>query len=805
MTQHRVALADGWTAWRWVALRSAGFPAADVLSFTAPETSRAIDRMLELERAQVAERERAIAACKERLVVAPSDKALRKTFDRLRRGIDPPPSDALVAQRAHVAETYGHERRAIAGRVHERARNPRFREALTWQNRAVVEMLSPARAPVTAGDSATRRRDATVAAYLQRYCVKNDTIGFFGPVGWARFVDDDHVIRLVAGSTLVDTRTVHFEYWCIDAIAARLADNPTIRLALAPRRLPSVRIEDGVVHYPIARMARIGAEFLLVLEACDGEAPATAIAARLGARSGLAEDRIYDILGELVEQRLIRWGFEIPTAGQFPERHLHAQLARLPQSTAHDAAHATLDEIEDARAGVARAAGDAEQVGAALERFDTQFTALTGLAATRRPGETYAGRTLLYEDTRRDIDLALGARLRERLAAPLALVMWSARWYTHAVAEAYRKIAWTIYRALRERTGETAIDYLQFVEQLLPELATQQQVAPAVRGIVHTLQARWTELLAIPDGTARVERSVAGLAPGVAAAFAAPGPGWPQARYQSPDIMVAAKDLDAMQRGELTCVLGEVHTGMQTFTSVFTNLHPDPGALVRARRTDLGRPLISTVEPRAGALRTDHINLAPDDLDIEVGDARSWRARENVLAAAELVVEEQAGKLRVRTRDGTRSFDLVEVFESQLILASATHFNLIAPKPYGPRITIDGLVVARESWAFAPSALAFATQSGVERFVGARRWARTHGLPRFVFVRVPEEAKPCFIDLESPVYVDALSRLVRKASIVKLSEMLPSIDETWLVDAEQRTYTAELRITCVDPVAWSEP
>jgi hypothetical protein len=31
----------------------------------------------------------------------------------------------------------------------------------------------------------TRRWVLVIANYLQRYCLKNDTIGFYGPVGWA--------------------------------------------------------------------------------------------------------------------------------------------------------------------------------------------------------------------------------------------------------------------------------------------------------------------------------------------------------------------------------------------------------------------------------------------------------------------------------------------------------------------------------------------------------------------------------------------------------------------------------------------
>jgi hypothetical protein len=804
---HRVDLTGGWTAWRWIVLRTAGFPATNISQLAAPQSSRAVDELIALDRRVDDTRERAVLACGRafdrrtrrhvRAELRTDDVARVRKIEGLAEATELAAAiEARDAQRAVARELLDADRVRISEAIHRLARDARFREALAWQNRSVLDaLLAPTLAtPVGATDARTRSREATIASYAQRYFVKNDTIGFFGPVGWARFVDDDHVIHIEPGAGLVDVRHVHFEYWGIDTLAEKLAEDPELRLDLAPRRLPTVRIESDVVHYGIGRSARIPPEFLAVLAACDGETSARAIAAAHG-------DDVYELLGELVEQHLIRWTLEIPTAGQYPERHLRAALERLPRSDAQTRALATLAELEQARDDIACAAGDGERVAQAIGALDERFQALTERDATRHAGAMYAARTLIYEDTRRAITVELGAKFRARIAEPLVLLVQTARWYTHAVAMAYLELATRIIRELRETAGPT-IDYLVFLEQIIPHFALQENRASAVHGVLEVLQARWAELLAIPPDARRVERSSAELRAGVAAAFAAPAPGWPQARYQSPDVMVAAAGLDALQAGDFVGVLGEIHTGMQTFTSLFANLHPDPDALVRARSADLGRPLLAIVEPRASALRSDNVNLAGDDIDIEHGDARSWRAPENVLAAAQLVVEEQAGRLVVRTRDGARTFDLVEVLEPHLILASGTHFHFLPPAPRTPRITIDGMIFARESWTFAPADLAFSTLHGLERFAGARRWAQDHGLPRYVFVRVPEETKPCFVDLDSPVYVDTLVRLVRKASVVKVAEMVPLIDQTWLIDAEHRTYTAELRMTLVDPEPW---
>jgi hypothetical protein len=612
-------------------------------------------------------------------------------------------------------------------------------------------------------------------------------------------------VRIQPGNTLLDVRNVHFEYWCIDALAGKLAEDPELRLDLPPRLMPSVRVDGMTVHYPIARSTQIAHEYLALLGACDGEKSARTIAGELSTDPdlGISEEDVYGMLAELVEQRLIRWTLEIPTSIQHPEQHLRQTLERLPPSGARDRALDTLASIEAARDAIEKAAGDAVTLDRELGVLEELFSSLTDLAATRQAGKTYAGRTLIYEDTRRNVEVELGTRFLERIGPPLTLLMISARWYTHSVAFAYHRVFRDVYQELRERTGQASIDYLQYLEQVLPHFATQKDVAPLVRPIVDELHARWTELLGVSTGAKHIECSAASLLSRVEAAFEAPCPGWPQARYQSPDVMVAAADLESFIRGDFSFVLSEIHTGYHSYyIPIFLNVHPDPVSVFRARHADMGRPLVANVEPRAGTLRTDQART-PGDFDIELGDARSGRANEQVLRAAQLVVEEVGGQLVVRTRDGRRSFDVAEAFEGHLLVASATHFTLLPPLPHTPRISIDGLVVTRESWQFSPAELSFALEkSSSERFIGARRWAQRHALPRFIFVRVPHETKPCFVDLTSPIYVEMLARFVRQASAVSISEMLPAIDQTWLVDARGGTYTSELRMTVVDPKRW---
>jgi hypothetical protein len=68
--------------------------------------------------------------------------------------------------------------------IREFAADSRLREAMIWQNADVVrncldKILSGKHLP----GRVWRQYVLTIASYVQRYAAKNDTIGFFGPLG----------------------------------------------------------------------------------------------------------------------------------------------------------------------------------------------------------------------------------------------------------------------------------------------------------------------------------------------------------------------------------------------------------------------------------------------------------------------------------------------------------------------------------------------------------------------------------------------------------------------------------------------
>ena len=833
---HQIPLADPtrWSVWREFLLRGAGFPTAMVMRLVSVSAARATDEAARVDRLVVAARDHLLAIAGDALAGCTGDERndIRDLLQRI-RAIKPlrkaPPAGAiadafaeLVAARAEAEAAAGAavavfavESTRIGDELREIARDPAFREALVWQNRnalhGTVDTLLAS--PAHANDSTTRRRELVVASYVQRYCTKNESIGFFGPWGYGTFRDGGPMLKLQPGATLLARRHVFFEYWAIDQLATHLTQLDGVRPWLPPRLHPAVRIDGTTAIHNDGRRIELTEREAHLLAACTGERPAREI------------DELGADLARLAEVGLVLWTLEIPTVCWPPsacleyDRALRAKLVAIGDAEVRARALAPLDQLRDALGRVAAARGEPAALDAAIGALEDTFVDLTGVGPTRHAGKAYAGRNMFFEDCVRDVRIEIGTAVLDTVAAPLAMLLTSARWYTFTVASRYRSMLEAAFAELRRETGETVIEYGRFWERVGGQIFTtgpQPKRDAIVDGIVQTLQARWRVILGldrVPPTQRTVEVSSAAIRAEVERAFSAPCPGWPTARFHSPDLLVSARGTDAFERGEIMVVLGEIHTGVNTLArSVMHQLHPEVRELVDAIAEDVGVPRIFRQETKDSAMTTRlaHVSYSPRDVQLETGSTPSYRRTADNVRVADLVVEDREGQLVVRTRDGAHVFDVVAFFEEHMRYKSAIHFSVVPPftadQKHTPRITIDRFILSHERWRFAPDELGFASQApAFERYRGARAWANAAGLPRFVFAKVPEEKKPIYVDFESPILVELLTKQIRQGSALTVTEMLPGIDECWLVDRAHQTYTSELRICAVDPVMFRAP
>jgi hypothetical protein len=579
-------------------------------------------------------------------------------------------------------------------RLREVATNPLFREAVAWQNRqALATQVDKIGRAVPQSGSKRRRREAVVANYWQRYCAKNDMIGFFGPLAWGRIRDDGPAVTTQSRG-LIAQREVHFETWCMDALAQQM--DPAIRV---PLRL-------------------------------------------------------------------------------HPEREVRTQIECLDDPVARERAARALDRFESAREAVEIAQGD--EVVPALDAFDATFVELTGDQPVRPVG-CPGGRTPLFLDCTRDLEMDVGPALVQELACSLPPFFDSARWYCGRSFTLGRRI-------VSEEIGSAPISE-PLGAKVDRAMSALRELPQLLRADLEELQGRWADLLADGDTQSLTKRG--------AAAFADFVPAWPASVYMSPDVQVAARSIDDINRGRFLAVVGDFHPANALLQGMFSERHPDRDRLRGNVHADLGSPLLYGLPRRdPGMLIDARIVLSftwPNDFHVALGEGDRAQDGYRTIQLTDLLVDGD------ECTDRAASFraPLAHLFYIPMFLAAMHTFDPFPVRgDHGDRITLGQTVLRRETWA--ASAGSIPLEPG-----GFAAWARILGMPRRIFCRPPGEAKPVYVDLESRLLTTSLHRMLRRVAerdpeaSVRFTEMLPGPDECWL-EHEGARYTSELRLVAVD-------
>jgi Lantibiotic dehydratase, N terminus len=678
---------------------------------------------------------------------------------------------------------------------------PLFREAVRWQNLRVATQLQQERR----GDYKRSRRALlrTLAGYAQRYCAKNDSIGFFGPKSWGAWIDGD--IKIDEVEQPPQRGPVFLELWAVRSLADALEERHVLWPWTVPHVAPGGAIAESEAYlFDGSRLSLTGQQ-RSILEACDGfRTVAEVIADR--AAAGLSAGVVEAEIRKLQAMGVLSRGFTV-SQSRHPERQLRMQLFRIGNEALRDAAREDVDDLVAAVAEVSAALGDPPGQDSALTRLDGVFSRVTGQAPRRNEGQYYAGRNIAFEDCVSLRETSLSMSVLRDVAPALDLLLTSARWFSCAVADAYLEYARCI---MAEDPNRLANGYpLALLLSRLADTFWNSPASPAAAAAAQ-LRARWTSILAPGDVRGHRLVSAAEIGAEVALRFAARSPGWPAARWHSPDLMLAATSIDDIRAGRYVAVLGELHPTINSMDSVeYMSTHPDQSAARRWIDSDMPcrivplYPLSSGyVNSRTGPPEWYH---AASYSYLGVGTEPPYQPTSaKLVPVGTLTVHAAGGGLVVRSSTDGFEADLAAVLDDYLGIAACNRFGLLEPRAYQPRISIDKMVVARETWR-VPFDQIPSYQGELEHiFAIGRRLREDHGLPRITYARISGELKPVFLDFHNPLAADVFFSKLRRgrdrepAGEVVFTEMFPGPDELWLKDALGRRYTAEFRFVCLD-------
>ena len=247
------------------------------------------------------------------------------------------------------------------------ARDPMFQEAVIWQNRQAFETAVQSTARQNGPSQRNQRQrnhEELIANYAQRYCVKNDTIGFFGPVAWGRIESGSCMLELSYGSSLTKRRQTYFENWAIDKIAFSFSLLEGMDWWIAPRLVPDAFIENGMLQRPGLSPVELSELEQAVLSRCDGKTLPQEIllAIQNDPRfSHCSQPELRAVLKAKADEGVLVWRFLVPVEVN-SEIALRRQLLRVGDPELRTTAINHLDKLEAARREVEGAAGDPIQL-----------------------------------------------------------------------------------------------------------------------------------------------------------------------------------------------------------------------------------------------------------------------------------------------------------------------------------------------------------------------------------------------------------------------------------------------------------
>ncbi|GAB3988802.1 hypothetical protein GCM10029978_112150 [Actinoallomurus acanthiterrae] len=697
------------------------------------------------------------------------------------------------------------------GQQHDRLlaalREPAFVAAVTWQNPDIVRKWLGRKHAEALHGQATKLKSShrrTLAAYLQRYAAKNDTIGFFGPTGLARWSTDECGLQYRPGPEVVTRLRVRLEPWAIQRLVGTWVSDPELRWHLPVTRDRSAVLRGNALH-------RQGGTVLLddvdaaLFAGADGRRSAARLVERLGLDRVEGSARIERLNADYV----LDWGI-ITSLDDRPERGVRDVLDRVEDTAARQRMTGDLDALERGCAALDRipvprfASGDGDIVPrllTALDDLDASFGELTA----GRPRRSVAkdplarGRRIVYSDSTRDADVRIGMDLFHELAGPLRLVLDSVRWLTACLADQVRRHL----DGELDRRGVGELPAFDCLEALRPTL--EPTAEDGLGGLLRRMRESWAAVLDVGTTERQVQRSADELEDAVASAFPARGFGWSAARHHSPDTLLAVPS----DGRPPYWVLGELHVAINTLENrTFNGGVPVRDELLAAVAEDYADGRVLPAWPRWWPT-VNQRSYPPTTLDPPgkylfwgLQPADTLPAGEPPVPGADIVIRRVGGRdtssLRAISSDGRMDVDAVEFFGEFLSWSVAERFALLpADRDHLPRVTIGRCVMQRETWRTTAAELAAAPVDTL----------RALGVPRYAFVRVAGEPKPFLIDLADapPVPLHQQLRRSLNAAVardpgtrVSVSEMLPRADELWLTDAAGERYTSEIRLVAVD-------
>lgn len=642
-------------------------------------------------------------------------------------------------------------------------------------------------------DSRKKQKIRLGWSYAQRFCTKNDTSSFFGPIAWGRFDNQQQNLAELTGceQPWLAQRITFFESWVIQRIIQQINLHYPQQQHLPLRMNPGCYLHGSVLHYPLNKSRVVSGTVLEVLRLItQGITRESELCIRQ------KQDRL-PVIDHLLNAGILRRGFQISP------REPNALAELLQSMKAHELDpqyiskwSACFLQLETLREHYA--AGNLTQRQKALEAIRNTLQE-ADVSLTRDSGKMYVGRYPLYEDCARASSVTFSRKFQHYLHTDFQPIMSLYRWLTRAAGFALHEAWLEIYHAeiSSENMSEQDMSLLKFLNVIqTQQQQTRQKVIKKIRAM---LANAWSPVLnSVEDDEVSLSQAQ------INQVLASLNEMCPQVNtftvfgedFHSPDFMLAAQSIQALNHGEFLIVLGETHPGVHTLSQpVAAPFCPFTKEIEQTVNKLFGRQRFMLADS-PGSYQRSHIDwpLIPNYAQIilpDGGGCVSTTQRYPVGRARVLITN---ARLTVEDIEGQFQEDLICVCSTELHHLLFDLAADIIPRYDTRRIIFNRTVYKRQTWQFNSDAWPNTGNDEYSAFILWQLWQKKHELPRWVFIKCDSEPKPLFIDFENPLSLDVLATALKKSHLISVSEMLPTPDDLWMNDS-RGSVCCEVRTT----------
>lgn len=663
----------------------------------------------------------------------------------------------------------------------------KFKEAVFLSNPSFAELYPDYFRKQNASRSRMRYKLRSVLMYLQRFCSKNDTHSFFGPIAWGEMDDAfEKNIKIVVLDPYLKRETF-FTYWAAEKILDEILKEESIFPYLKPVWSPGfVKREDR--YYLISVPTIYSKENLhvktiypndlqkYILSRIDGNRTVEEIWNNI--ETNLSLEAFWETLKELEKEKIISLSPSIPVGTYQPLEFIMEWIDSVPLDLGKW--KKILQQFIDLRNQFAKASY--EQRPGLMDQMQKYFQQITNQNPQRGEGCHYADRYLIYEDCLYPLEeFKIGGTLAKDLEKLLKGVKV---WFHFSVTlwrEQYRFMQeWLAH--IYPETNEISID--QYIQDLGKEKELKRKLTLLEKELYQKYSHIYQQL---DDDPAIMDELI----------------DWRDDFYTSVDVSIAASSVEQINKGDYLLVLAECHTNLLLLFNVVAGYWQHGEIFERFQKwveTD-DVEIINPVKNHPDRCFT--IGKHPL-LDLEcIGQSKQQKK----IPLSDLVIRKIHGEFQLYSKSLNKMLLLHLVppdeLEKYYLLPFSFPFLYGQPlwmkdpcKKHYKRIQEGRLVFQREHWILNKDDFSNFKKddSSLDRFVKMWRYKEKYGFPDQVFVKFQDEPKPIFIDFCNYFLVEILiGKISNSTGSMVISEMLPKEEQLWLKDQEGH-YTSELRM-----------